>query len=365
MAPGRRLGSLTPLGPGKWQARVFLGRDAAGKRQYRAFVLEGTKKQAEDQMLLKYAEFRGVPKTSNGSTPVEVLFRTWLAANQNISESTRGAYTFLWERYLAPVLGARKLSDVTEEMAQDLQDGLKHRWKLKPRSIRRVMSLATSLFREAVRRKMIPHNPLQGLSKPKVAKEPPKCWSPAELRQFLQVTKDTRWGPLWWLLGTSGLRPGEALALEWTDLEKDRIRVTKSLTRTVTGGTTVGPTKTNTMRSVVLPQATVDLLQRHRSRQTSGTKLLFPTRVGTPFQVNNVATIFRQTLEALGMPHVTLYSLRHAHATDLLSRGVNPKIVSERLGHSTVSMTLDTYSHVLPSMQEGMAQELNSSLEDL
>lgn len=363
--PGRRLGSITDLGNRRWQVRIFLGRDASGTRQYRAFVVEGTRTDAEQALREKYAELRGVGKTSNGSTPLSAFFEIWLKANVALAPSSRAAYRFIWDSYHAKRLGHRTLGDVTLEDLEAHQDWLRRERKLQPRSVRRFMSLLGTVFRAAVERRMIPYSPSTGLAKPKVSKSPTKCWSPLELRTFLRSTKDTRWGPLWWLLATSGLRPGEALALEWKDLEGDRLRITKSLSRTETGGIAVGPTKTNTMRSVVLPKATVDLLHRARAEQNPKRPLMFATRVGTPFNVNNVASIFKTTSEALGMPRVTLYSLRHAHATDLLSRGVNPKIVSERLGHSTVSMTLDTYSHVLPSMQEGTAADLNTSLEDL
>lgn len=366
MAPGRRVGALKPVGPHRWEIRVFLGKDASGTRQYRAAWVDGTKTQAEEALRTLSVELRGTPAARHGRTTVGAFFDTWLATHHGIAGSTRRTYRFFWDRYFAPSLGSLTLGEVTLETLEAVQGRLTTHFKLAPRSIRRVMSLPVSLFRAAAERRMIAASPSLGLRKPKVSTRRPPCWSPEELRTFLQKTKDTRWGPLWWLLGTSGLRPGEALALARTDLVKDRAQVTKSLTRGEQGALEVGPTKTNTMRSVVLPKTTMALLRRHIAVSGDGKgTFLFATRVGTPFQVNNVAAIFKATSAALGMPHVTLYSLRHAHATDLLSRGVHPKIVAERLGHSTIAMTLDTYSHVLPSMQDQTASDLDTSLEDL
>ncbi len=176
------------------------------------------------------------------------------------------------------------------------------------------------------------------------------------------------------VLLTTGLRPGEALGLRWEDWEGDRLRVQRSLTRTAKGGWMLAEPKTSrSRRSVTLPSSTSEALGAHRVNQArerlqrgmgyQDDGLVFCTAQGTPLDLPGVTRRhFHPILKAAGLERIRVYDLRHTCATLLLAAGEHPKIVSERLGHASVTLTLDTYSHVLPDMQESAAKKLEGLL---
>jgi integrase len=176
------------------------------------------------------------------------------------------------------------------------------------------------------------------------------------------------------VLLTGGLRPAEALGLRWSDVDGDRLSVQRALLRPRGGGWQLAEPKTaRSRRVVVLPWSTVRALAHHRARQAEerlavGSAyrdhgFVFATNDGEPLDVHNVsARVFKPLLREAGLPDIRLYDLRHSAATLRLANGENPKIVSEMLGHSSVVLTLDTYSHVLPEMQRESANRLESLL---
>lgn len=157
---------------------------------------------------------------------------------------------------------------------------------------------------------------------------------------------------------TSGLRQGELLALKWpnVDLERGCLRVVASLIR-IAGQESqlVEPKSRRSRRQLELSAAAVSALRRHRtSRPSIGVVFSMPD--GRPLSVTTTWKLWRRPLERAGVPAMPFHSARHSAASLLLGRGVHPKIVSEMLGHSTVAITLDTYSHVAPSMHREAAR---------
>lgn len=183
----------------------------------------------------------------------------------------------------------------------------------------------------------------------------------------LRVHDDRLYG-MWLLYATTGLRRGEALGLKWSQLDLERGQAAISEAR-VTAGYAVRESTPKTdrgRRSVALDPATVAALREHRKRQVSEQLaygagyvqtggLVFVQEDGRPLHPDRVSKVFGTHVSALGGTRITLHGLRHTWASLALQAGVNPKVVSERLGHATVSFTLDTYSHVMPGMQEDAA----------
>ena len=174
-----------------------------------------------------------------------------------------------------------------------------------------------------------------------------------------------RWHALWHLLVNGGLRPSEALALRWGDIAEDRISIRHSLVRGIKGESwrLEEPKTMGSRRTVTLPPETIAALPSHRLRQeieklAAGTQYLdqdfiFATRNGAPADLHNMTKRhFLPLLEAAELPRIRIYDLRHTHATLMLSAGVPVKVVSDRLGHASAVMTLNTYAHVLPGQQE-------------
>jgi integrase len=195
-----------------------------------------------------------------------------------------------------------------------------------------------------------------------------KVWSPAQLRSFVEFTSDDRLAAAWLLLVTTGMRRGEVLGLTWenVDFTNSRLSVVRSLSIVNYHDVRLIQPKTSKgRRSIALDPATLAALQAHRVRQLeerlqwgaawNDSDLVFPREDGTPIHPQRMTSWFEQLSRDACLPRIRLHDLRHSYATAALAADVPAKVVSERLGHASVMITLDTYSHILPSMQEDAA----------
>ena len=230
--------------------------------------------------------------------------------------------------------------------------------------MRKIRSTLHKALSQAVADGLIPRNAAD-VKAPSPTPEEIRPLSEAEARTFLNAARESsdRFEPLYVLAITTGLRRGELLGLRWddADLERGTLRVGRALVREG-GRHKVGRTKTRRgRRQVNLTPRTVAALKAHRRHQLEervkltglyeDCKLIFASNVGTPLNPENVVKrSFKPLLKRAGLPEIRFHDLRHTCATLLLGRGVHPKLVQELLGHSTIAMTLDTYSHYLPSM---------------
>jgi integrase len=198
------------------------------------------------------------------------------------------------------------------------------------------------------------------------------AWLVEEAKLFYVVH---HWTPFLTIMLTVGLRPGEACGLKWSDLSGNKLRVQRALSRYPGGKCELLPPKTKRSRRVVtLPEMAVRALKRQKADQAEARLLLgaeynteldlvFATHSGQPLDTGNFNyKVFKPLLKRAGLPPLRLYDLRHSAATILLAAGEHPKIVAERLGHSTTTLTMDTYSHVLPDMQDAAAGRLDTLL---
>lgn len=237
--------------------------------------------------------------------------------------------------------------------------------------VRLTHTLLKGALMQAVKWQMIVQNPAAFVDLPKrktAAKTRPL--PKAEVERFLEATARSKWHVFFHLMVATGLRPSEALALHWKDVDLGAGTLTvrhslgwlKGEKRFVLND----PKTPSSRRTVPLPYGLVKLLSEHMTAQYERgfTGLVFTTRLGDPaHQRVIVQEAFKPALEKAGLAKETrLYDLRHTHATLLLLAGVHPKVVSERLGHASVAITLDVYSHVLPNMQQEAAVKLEALL---
>jgi integrase len=229
---------------------------------------------------------------------------------------------------------------------------------------------------QAVSDGLIQRNATKGVKVPHTTREEIRPLTPEQARALLEAARGDRYEALYVLALHTGLRQGELLSLKWEDVELEDavIRVKRTLTR-VGGKVTLGPPKTNeSRRSVGLTPKAVEALRDHLSRQLEERKemsslycpdnLVFANESGGIINPSNLRNrFFARLLQHARLSKIRFHDLRHTCATLLLSRNVNPKIVSEMLGHSSISITLDTYSHVLPNMQENAVTALNDILK--
>jgi integrase len=225
---------------------------------------------------------------------------------------------------------------------------------LSPASVLRVHATLSCALNDAVEGHLIARNPAHGVSKrlpraPGSSQGAQKAWTAAELAAFLDSTRHDELYPLWRTLAMTGMRRGEALALRLEDFDSAAGRVSVSKNRVPVGGKVVESSpKTDRFRVVGLDPETVEVLRCHVAE--SHGEYLFTTSEGEPLSPNRVSFLFVQAVRRAALPTLTVHGLRHSHASIALRAGVPAKVMQERLGHATIAMTLDTYSHVIPAM---------------
>jgi integrase len=194
-----------------------------------------------------------------------------------------------------------------------------------------------------------------------------RTWTKEQLKAFLEALKDERLYALWHTIAMTGMRRGEAIGLRWSDvdLENARLAVRRALIPINREVVVSEPKTAKGRRVIALDPGTVEVLKSQAARQLDAqdageaawveTGLVFTQENGEALDPESVSRYFRQAVKQSLLPQIRLHDLRHTHATLALQAGIHPKVVSERLGHATISITLDTYSHAIPAMQEEAA----------
>lgn len=368
-------GQIVERGKNKYMVRVYMGTNAKGKRRYHNKTIHGNKKDAQ-AYLTKVLRERdlGIFIDSSREHFGEYI-ETWMetAARPRVRAKTFKSYAQLVRLYIKPALGEFTLAQVTPEKVQALynkmgDDGLS------PRTVRYTHSVLRSALQQAVRWGKLHRNPADLVDLPRQERREMRALSPEEATRFIDASIYSRFKALFSLLITTGARPGEALALKWADVDLDgkKIAITRTLSRAGEGWTLEEPKTARSRRSVPLPPSVVSDLRELKKEQAAirlkagggytDHGFVFSTSTGEPLHDRNVNTEFKGVLEAAGLPDIRLYDLRHSCATLLLAAGENPKVVSERLGHASITLTLDTYSHVLPDMQQAATDKLEEML---
>jgi integrase len=216
-------------------------------------------------------------------------------------------------------------------------------------------------------------NPTEAVTVPRPTRREMHTLSEEEVGRLFEASRGHRLHALWVLLATTGLRLGEAQGLLWSDIDfgSGRLVVNRALQRqTGRGYVFVEPKTARSRRTVYLAPGALSALSEHRRRQVAeklsagpewnDTGLVFTTALGRPADGTWVTKWFHRALAEARIPRVRIHDLRHTAATHLLRRGVHPKVVQELLGHSTISLTLDTYSHVAPALHAEVAQDMQT-----
>jgi integrase len=371
---------------GNGEGSIYKRRDGRWVGQYLVYTAQGPKyrylygktRAAVAEKLTKAMADRnaGFVFDAGNLTVGEYLDR-WLSdsVRGTVRPSTVERHEINIRVHIAPAMGRVKLKALTPAHVRSL-----HREKLDaglaPATARKIHSTLHKALSQAVSDGLIPRNAAD-VTAPRPAPKEMRPLSEAEARVFLNVARESgdRFESLYVLAISTGLRRGELLGLRWddVDLERGTLRVGRSLVREG-GRHTVGETKTRRgRRQVNLTPRTVSALKAHRKHQLEERMklaglhedygLVFSTRVGTPMNPENlVQRSFKPLLKKAGLPEIRFHDLRHTCATLLLGRGVHPKLVQELLGHATIAMTLDYYSHYLPSMGDQASGAMGDAL---
>jgi len=374
-----RTGKIFEREKGVWYARVtFI--DQAGKRRdiWRKGDNKSHARELVKDLLRKVDESDGAFIEGEKLSLNDYLDK-WLqaAAKPRLAERTFLDYKDLLIRYVRPALGNKKLSKVQPLDIQRLYSEMQERG-LSPRVVRYTHAVLSSSLKQAVKWGLLMRNPASMVDLPKQSRKEMQALSPEDAARFLKAAKDDRWGVVFSLALITGMRPEEYFGLQWKDIDFDQGMVTVQRTlvwRRKGGGWYFGEPKTSrSRRSIPIPRFIVQELREHRRHQAeerlkagprySNLDLVFATAEGGPLLHQNIfRRHFKPLLKRAGLSEsIRLYDLRHSCATLLLAAQENPKVVSERLGHATVTLTLDTYSHVLPSMQRAATDKLERLL---
>jgi integrase len=299
----------------------------------------------------------------------------WLpTARSRVRLSTFESYAMNLRTHVLPRLGTTRLRDLTPGMLNGLYADLGRQGgngRLSDRTVGYIAMILRRALKDAVRWGRIGRNPGDLADPPRVrTSEPMKTWTAEQLGQFLDSVADDRLYAAYVVLATTGMRRGEALGLRWEDFDADRARVSisRALISANDGPTFSDPKTGKGRRSISLDADTVAVLRQWK-RQQAGERLqwgpayqdnglVFCQEDGQPLDPGWFTAAFLSRAARAGVPRIRLHDLRHTCATIALAAGVHPKIVSERLGHAKIAITLDTYSHVIPAMETDAADRI-------
>jgi integrase len=383
-------GSVVARGEGVWRVKVYIGRDAEGRRINRTETVRGSHTDAEVVLTRLLTEKdTGAPLDPSKETVATYLTR-WLdvAAKPRLRPQTHKAYERIVQNDIIPHIGSRVLKKLSpmdvQRMYSDLlagrrgaRAGDRKGRALSPRSVRYTHAVLHSALKQAVKWRLIRENVAEAVDLPKQQRQEMQTLSAAEAGRFLEHARKDRWYALWALLLGSGLRLGEALGLQWDDVDGGAVQVRRSLTWAAKGKDQpwrLQEPKTDQSRRVVaLPGFVVEALKGHRIAQAkerlqigdeyTDHGFIFATYTGTPIRPSNLLRrSFKPILTAAELPDIRIHDLRHTCATLLLAAREHPKVVQQRLGHASITLTLDLYSHAVPGMDEEAADKLEAML---
>lgn len=307
----------------------------------------------------------------------QFLVDHWLPTRgAQLRPSTVEAYSVAANNWIIPRLGAVHLQRIDPAMvaqfvASILADGRS------PKYARNIHGVLRKALADARRLGLVRSNAAADVELPQVRRGDLRAWDADQIGRFLHHVEGDRLGPLWRFLIATGTRRGEALGLRWSDVDLNAGSVTIRRSRVVASGRVVeGEPKTKAgQRSIAIDAATAAVLRSWKSTQAAERLVMgagWGNDVGVVFTQPDGAPLYPQTITAsfkrisleLGLPTIGVHGLRHSSATMMISSGLSPKVVSQRLGHATVAITLDTYSHVLPAHDQAAADFIGRSLDE-
>jgi len=310
-----------------------------------------------------------------GTMTVGEYLDRWLGdVRDTVRKSTHEGYEYAVRPHIKPALGRIKLKDLNPaQIRWFYRDRLD--FGLAPATVHKQHVVLHKALKAAVADGLIPRNAAAGLKLPRITREEIDPLTEEESRRLLEAVRGERLEALYVLALNTGMRQGELLALKWedVDLEGGRLRVRRTLTHADKAFVLGEPKTKNSRRTIRLTKGTISALQAHLSRQLEEIEKMgslyqlggqiFATEAGTIINPSNLRNrSFKPLLAKGALPQIRFHDLRHTCATLLLSKDVNVKVVSEMLGHASISITLDIYSHLLPDMQEKAVEALEEML---
>jgi len=370
---GNGEGTITRRKDGRWEARYYVHTMDGAKRK----VLYGkTRAEARDKLAKALSDrIDGIVYDDENMTLGEYL-DVWLQGSVfgSVRQSTYDRDKNLVNKHIKPVLGGLKLKKLNSAQVQSFYRNRVDAG-LSGSTVHKMHDILRRGLVQAVKWHLVPRNVAEAATPPRPTPKEMHALSVDEARRLLEAAGEDRLEALYVLAIHTGMRQGELLALRWQDVDLENAVASVRRTLTRSGGKVVfGEPKTKkSRRSIRLTPQAVEALRAHLKRQLQDIEILgdryqdqglvFTTNTGAPINPSNLRQRnFAPLLKQAGLPRIRFHDLRHTCATLLLSRGVHPKFVQELLGHATIAITLDTYSHVMPSMGDATAKAMEDAL---
>ena len=369
-------GSIRRRSKDSWELTIDLGKDASGKRLRKFVAVKGTKVLAQQKLREILASLdKGLP-VDVGKMNVTGYFQRWLEdyVYPNTRPRTAERYESDIRLHIVPALGHMQLSKLSPADIQSMEARLLESGK-SARSVQHVHAVLREALKHAMRWGFTFRNVAEGVDPPRSRRPEINPPDAENVWRILGLADETPYRTALHFMAFTGCRRGEALGLRWSDidLENGAASIVQSLQRLKGKGLVFQPPKSaKSRRAIALDSSTIDLLREHRGNQLLrqvemegayiDQGLVFPGPQGGPLDPSVLTRNFEKLVKKAGLQGVRLHDLRHFHATILLQQGTNPKIVQERLGHSSFAVTMDTYSHVVPGLQEQAAKDFASAM---
>jgi len=370
-------GHIVKRGKDSYSIKVSVGKDAnTGKYKYQWTTVKGTKKEAEKHLADLLHQLDTGTFMKPGKTTVAEYLERWLKdyAWPNLAPRTAEGYEHIIRRHLIPALGNMLLTQLkpehlqryySEKLAKGRCDG---KGALSPRTVRHHHVTLHDALEHAVKMGLLNRNVADAVSPPRYQRPQWQTLSELDISTFLEAAKKTPYYVLFYQALFTGMRRSELLALRWCDVDLllCQAHITRTLHHLRTGEIVIrAPKSAKGRRMVSLSPSAAMLLQEHKDKQEAQRAMLgvplkdddlvFSDLEGKPLLPDTVTHAWIKLVRRTGLRGIRLHDARHTHASLMLKQGVHPKIVQERLGHASIQITLDTYSHVAPGLQEAAA----------
>jgi integrase len=374
---GTNEGSIFQLPDGRWRATVSLG-FRNGKRWRKSFEAS-TFEEVQQKVTVAKRDHQLGFNIAPERQAVGDFLHNWLQmVKSDIGPATYVSYEGLVRLHLLPALGKIALSKLRAGHIEQFK-ALKLGSDLSPRTVQYCLHVLRMALTKACALELVPRNVAMLVEYPQVPHEEMRPFTPDEARQFLAVAKDDRFGALFSVALALGLRRGEALGLQWPDIDfiSGTLRVNRALQRLKIPGDKKGmlmlvEPKRGSRRAINLPRITITALLAHRAqqeqeRQFAGTRwqeknFVFTTKIGTALEPRKVNTEFCRLSEKAGLPRIRVHDLRHTCASLLLAQSVPYKEIQEILGHSDIRVTMNLYAHLYPEAKREAADRMDALL---
>ena len=374
-------GHLRKRGQNSWAIVVDLPHTAHGKRRRKWHSFRGTKSAAQAEMARILHQLQTGDYVEGSRETMDAFLRRWLVSSESrVSGKTLERYREIVETQIVPALGAIKLtklhpSHILEAYSYWLREGRRNgKGGLSAQTVLHHHRLLHKALSQAVKWQLVARNVMDAVDPPSVEKHEMRALDESEVATLLDAANGQRLSAPVYTAAITGLRRGELVGLKWADIdfETAQLAVRRSVEQT-RKGVRFKPTKSKQARTVQLSVHALEVFRKHRvaqgrERLKVGPKynvldLVFPREDGSVWEPELFGKAFIGLVKRAKLGHLRLHDLRHSCASILLKAGVHVKVVSERLGHSTIAITLDLYSHILPGLQREASDKIEASID--